>query len=113
MLASACRLCRFLAIVTTAKGAPAEFVSYRTVFCLKAAVDFDGVPLLCVANVIEGHVVVLAPEKWHSIKTFAAAQHIPRKLLPGLGGVGNNRSARCRTRPPECGSGQRAMSPAA
>src|SRR5207244_10895236 len=40
-------------------------IAHAPVMLLEAAVDLDGLPALGVAHVVDGDVVVLAPEEWH------------------------------------------------
>ena len=73
-------------------------------------VDRHRIPPLGVADVVDRHVVVLAPEERHRVEPLAAAQHVARGHLtlplrdhPVLDA----------DRSPVCGSGHRATSPAA
>ena len=71
----------------------------------------DLVPALGVADVVDRDVVVLAPEERHARRTLAAARACCAR--PSGPGAGRPPSARRGSRSPLCGSGQRAMSPAA
>jgi hypothetical protein len=58
-------------------AAPA-LVFQQAIFCRDIAVDRNLVPLFGVADVIDRHVVMLAPEKWHRVERLALSQHIAR-----------------------------------
>ena len=58
--------------------APLAFVFQQAIFRLDIAVDRDLIPLLGVANIIDRHVVVLAPEERHRIEFLALPQHVER-----------------------------------
>src|SRR5262249_50385144 len=51
-------------------------VGHRRVLRAEAAVDFDGVPLLGVPDIVDAHVVVLAPEERDGVEALAQAEHV-------------------------------------
>ena len=64
------------------ESATAFLVRYGTITRSEAPIDLDILPLLGVAHVIDGYIVVLTPEKWDSVKFFATAKNIPGCYLP-------------------------------
>ena len=58
------------------EGATAFLVRHGTIARIEAPIDFDGLPLLGVAYVIDSHIVVLTPEEWNRVKLFATAKNI-------------------------------------
>ena len=58
------------------EGLSTMFIRYGAVEFREAAVDLNCIPSLGVAHVIDPHVVVLAPEKGHSVESFALAEDI-------------------------------------
>src|SRR6476661_34283 len=61
---------------------PALLVPHRHIALRRVAVDDDPVPLLRVADVVDAHVVVGAPEEGHLIVALAVAEDVPRCRLP-------------------------------
>src|SRR5258705_38277 len=59
-------------------GTAWALVLQQTIFRRDVAVDGNLVPCLGVADIIDRHVVVLAPEKWHGVECLALPQHIAR-----------------------------------
>src|SRR6185369_10641299 len=53
----------------------------RRIVRVERAVDAYVVPVLGVADVADGHVVVLAPEERHGVERLVAAQDVPRRRL--------------------------------
>ena len=60
----------------SSESATAFLVRHGTIACIEAPIDLDSLPLLCVAHVIDSHVVVLTPEEWNSVKLFTTAKNI-------------------------------------
>src|SRR5262245_45306334 len=58
-----------------------QAVADAAVACIRRAVDVDAVPLLRVADVLDRHVVVLAPEERHGVESLPASQHVQRRDL--------------------------------
>jgi hypothetical protein len=58
--------------------AAAAFVFQQAIFCRDFAVDCDLVPLFGMADLVDRHVVVLAPEKRHRVECLARAEHVAR-----------------------------------
>ena len=46
------------------------------------AVDHDLVPFFGVADLIDRHVIMLTPEKWHRVEHLARSQHVAGRDLP-------------------------------
>src|SRR3954468_5716904 len=56
-------------------------VCHRTILRLKRTVYFNGIPILRMADIVNGDVIMLAPEKRHRIKTLTPAEHVSRRHL--------------------------------
>src|SRR4029079_2249862 len=56
-------------------------VSHRTISIIEVAVNFDGVPLLGMTNIVDSKIIVLAPKKGHSGEWLTLAQDISRRYL--------------------------------
>src|SRR5437660_6008087 len=54
----------------------ATLVADGAITCGQRAIDRDGVPMLRMTDVVDGHVVVLAPEERHSIERLTLAEDI-------------------------------------
>src|SRR5262249_8316418 len=66
--------------------ASAQLVGHRAVGVLGLAIDLKAVPLRRVTDVVDGHVVVLAPEERDRIEALAAAEDVAgRGLALALG----------------------------
>ena len=57
-------------------------VTDRTVSLIQRSVDVDFVPPLRMPHVGEAEVVLLGPEKWNGVKSFALAYDVARSGLP-------------------------------
>src|SRR5258708_33064746 len=64
------------------ESATAFLVRHGTIARIEVPIDLDRLPLLRVAHVIDGHIVVLTPEEWNSVKLFATAKNILGCYLP-------------------------------
>src|SRR3984885_12521141 len=58
--------------------APGAFVPHQTILRADIAVDRDFVPFLGVTDIVDRHVVMLAPEERHGIEHFALPEHVAR-----------------------------------
>src|SRR6266567_3527331 len=58
------------------KGTIATLVADGAITCGQRAIDRDSVPMLRMTDVVDGHVVVLAPEERHSIERLTLAEDI-------------------------------------
>jgi len=92
------------------EGAATPLVGKSAVSRLEVSFDFDRIPILRVADVVDGDIIVLTPEERHRVERLAVAQDIS----------GRNLTLTLCHNPmldadalPEYGSGHRAMSPAA
>src|SRR5690348_16539504 len=61
--------------------AAAALVAHDAIACGDVAVDFDVIPALRMADVVDRDVVMLAPEERHGVEPFAAAEHVERGRL--------------------------------
>src|SRR5581483_9434231 len=61
--------------------AAAELVAQETVASGDVAIDLYAVPVLRVADIVDRHVVVLAPEERHGIERSSLAEHAVRRGL--------------------------------
>lgn len=85
-------------------------VSQQAIHQFDIAIDRNLIPLLSMTDVIDRDVVMLAPEEWHRVESSLSPSMLHAATWPWRSAI-----AQCSTRmlPPECGSGQRAISPAA
>src|ERR1700681_1615754 len=60
---------------------PVAFVFQQAILRLDIAVDCDFVPLLGVADIIDRHVIMLAPEERHRVEFLTLPQHVERRGL--------------------------------
>ena len=58
------------------KHPPATFVAQQAILGVDIALDRYLVPLFRVADIVDGNVVVLAPEERHGLETFGEAEHV-------------------------------------
>src|SRR5262249_27755307 len=63
----------------SATGLP---VTHQAIPALDVAIDLDAIPLLGVADIVDRHVIVLAPEERYGVELFASAQHVQGRRLP-------------------------------
>src|SRR5215467_8586495 len=57
-------------------------IGHCTIAGFEATVDFDSIPVLSMAHVVDGHIVVLTPEERNSIKFLTAAKNVLGCHLP-------------------------------
>src|SRR2546429_7497763 len=58
------------------KNAAAALVPHQAILAGDAALHADLVPPLGMADIIDGHVVMLAPEERHIVESLALSQHV-------------------------------------
>src|SRR5437868_6950707 len=56
-------------------------IAHEAISTLDVALDFELVPFLRVPDVVDGHVVMLAPEERHVAKPLPLSKHIPCSSL--------------------------------
>src|ERR1700722_16379754 len=56
--------------------APAAFVAQQAILGVDIALDRYFVPLFRMADIVDGNVVVLAPEERHRLETLGQAEHV-------------------------------------
>src|SRR3954471_14522346 len=61
--------------------ATVALVGHRAVSCFETSVDFDFIPLLSVADVVNCNVVMLAPKEGYGVVALAQAEHVPGRDL--------------------------------
>ena len=52
------------------------------IFFLNVAVDLDLIPSLCMADIVDWNIIVLAPKERHLIERRALPKHVQRRGLP-------------------------------
>src|SRR5258708_22530063 len=52
------------------ESATAFLIRHGTIARLKAPIDLDPLPLLSMAHLIDGHILVFTPQEWHGFKLF-------------------------------------------
>jgi len=50
----------------------------ETVPRVDAAVDPDLIPFFGMTDIVDGNVIVLAPEEWYGVEAFVLAEHVAR-----------------------------------
>src|SRR5262245_8035787 len=64
------------------QGAPAAPIADQAVLGGNFTIDGDLIPGLCMPDIVDRQVVMLAPEKWHGSKFLAQPQHVEGGGLP-------------------------------